>query len=46
MVSLLDYEQLAFPRGLTSAPGRPRVPPNSTVVFDVNLLYIPGLDDE
>ncbi|KAK3124007.1 hypothetical protein QOZ80_8AG0639220 [Eleusine coracana subsp. coracana] len=37
---------LAFPKGLTSAPGRPRVPPNSPVVFDVNLLYIPGLDDE
>ncbi|KAG2580417.1 hypothetical protein PVAP13_6NG338500 [Panicum virgatum] len=38
--------QLAFPKGLTSAPGRPRVPPSSPVVFDVNLLYIPGLDDE
>ncbi|KAK3122304.1 hypothetical protein QOZ80_8BG0667820 [Eleusine coracana subsp. coracana] len=37
---------LAFPKGLTSAPGRPRVPPNSPLVFDVNLLYIPGLDDE
>ncbi|CAO2173611.1 unnamed protein product [Urochloa humidicola] len=35
---------LAFPKGLTSAPGRPRVPPSSPV--DVNLLYIPGLDDE
>lgn len=42
----LDYKQLAFPKGLTSAPGRPRVPPSSPVVFDVNLLYIPGLDDE
>ncbi|KAG8087803.1 hypothetical protein GUJ93_ZPchr0010g10799 [Zizania palustris] len=37
---------LAFPKGLTSAPGRPRVPPSSPIVFDVNLLYIPGLDDE
>ncbi|CAL4923147.1 unnamed protein product [Urochloa decumbens] len=37
---------LAFPKGLTSASGRPRVPPSSPVVFDVNLLYIPGLDDE
>lgn len=37
---------LAFPKGLTSAPGRPRVAPSSPVVFDVNLLYIPGLDDE
>uniref|UniRef100_A0A0E0ENH8 peptidylprolyl isomerase n=1 Tax=Oryza meridionalis TaxID=40149 RepID=A0A0E0ENH8_9ORYZ len=37
---------LAFPKGLTSAPGRPRVAPSSPVMFDVNLLYIPGLDDE
>ncbi|KAE8804933.1 Peptidyl-prolyl cis-trans isomerase FKBP16-3, chloroplastic [Hordeum vulgare] len=38
--------QLAFPKGLTSAPGRPRVAPSSPVVFDVNLLFIPGLDDD
>uniref|UniRef100_A0A061QU67 peptidylprolyl isomerase n=1 Tax=Tetraselmis sp. GSL018 TaxID=582737 RepID=A0A061QU67_9CHLO len=39
---------LSFPKGLASAPGRPRIPPNSPVVFDVDLLYIPGLeaDDE
>ncbi|KAL3835090.1 hypothetical protein ACJIZ3_009826 [Penstemon smallii] len=37
---------LAFPKGLTSAPGRPRVAANSPVVFDVSLEYIPGLDDE
>ncbi|KAF9663175.1 hypothetical protein SADUNF_Sadunf17G0011000 [Salix dunnii] len=37
---------LAFPKGLTSAPGRPRVAPNSPVVFDVSLEYIPGLDVE
>ncbi|KAJ0972280.1 hypothetical protein J5N97_020239 [Dioscorea zingiberensis] len=37
---------LAFPKGLNSAPGRPRVAPNSPVVFDVSLEYIPGLDDE
>ncbi|KAL0368683.1 UNVERIFIED_CONTAM: Peptidyl-prolyl cis-trans isomerase FKBP16-3, chloroplastic [Sesamum calycinum] len=37
---------LAFPKGLTSAPGRPRVAPNSPVVFDVSLEYIPGLEDE
>mmetsp|Transcript_19017 Transcript_19017/g.48008 ORF Transcript_19017/g.48008 Transcript_19017/m.48008 type:complete len:223 (-) Transcript_19017:180-848(-) len=35
---------LAFPKGLASAPGRPRIPPNSPCVFDVSLLYIPGLD--
>ncbi|CAM0911781.1 unnamed protein product [Alopecurus aequalis] len=38
--------QLAFPKGLNSAPGRPRVAPSSPVIFDVNLLFIPGLDDE
>uniref|UniRef100_A0A7S1X0Y8 peptidylprolyl isomerase n=1 Tax=Tetraselmis chuii TaxID=63592 RepID=A0A7S1X0Y8_9CHLO len=36
--------ELAFPKGLASAPGRPRIPPNSPCIFDVNLLYIPGLD--
>jgi len=35
---------LAFPKGLASAPGRPKIAPNSPVVFDVKLLYIPGLD--
>ncbi|CAL8472004.1 g11546 [Coccomyxa elongata] len=37
---------LSFPKGLPSGPGRPRVPPASPVVFDVQLLYIPGLDSE
>ena len=37
---------LAFPKGLASAAGRPRVPPKSAVVFDVQLLRVPGLDDE
>ncbi|RRT56395.1 hypothetical protein B296_00019302 [Ensete ventricosum] len=37
---------LSFPKGLTSAPGRPRVAPNSPVIFDVSLEYVPGLDDE
>ncbi|XP_078435217.1 FKBP-like peptidyl-prolyl cis-trans isomerase family protein [Wolffia australiana] len=37
---------LAFPKGLASAPGRPRVSANSPVVFDVSLEYIPGLDSE
>ena len=36
---------LAFPNGLPSAPGRPRVMPAAPVVFDVALRYIPGLDD-
>lgn len=33
---------LAFPKGLASGPGRPRVPPSSPVVFDVELIYVPG----
>ncbi|XP_074578879.1 peptidyl-prolyl cis-trans isomerase FKBP16-3, chloroplastic [Curcuma longa] len=37
---------LAFPKGLSSAPGRPRVAPSSPVIFDVTLEYVPGLDDE
>eukprot|EP00887_Chlorella_sp_A99_P003465 scaffold7.g3465.t1 len=37
---------LAFPNGLVSGPGRPRVPPKSPVVFDVELLYIPGISDD
>lgn len=36
---------LAFPKGLPSGPGRPRVPPSSPVMFDVQLLLVPGLDD-
>eukprot|EP00850_Spirogloea_muscicola_P017307 SM000147S01126 [mRNA] locus=s147:223501:229987:+ [translate_table: standard] len=36
---------LAFPKGLSAAAGRPRVPPSSPVVFDVSLLYIPGLSE-
>eukprot|EP00899_Mesostigma_viride_P000565 jgi/Mesvir1/10509/Mv15920-RA.1 len=38
--------ELAFPKGLSSAPGRPRVPPSSPVMFDVEVLLIPGLDPE
>lgn len=37
---------LAFPKGLPSAAGRPRVLPSSPVVFDVKLLYIPGISDD
>lgn len=37
---------LSFPKGLPAGPGRPRVPPASPVVFDVQLLLVPGLDDE
>lgn len=37
---------LAFPKGLASAAGRPRVPPKTPVVFDVQLLLVPGLEEE
>jgi hypothetical protein len=33
---------LAFPKPLKAAAGRPSVPANSPLVFDVQLLYIPG----
>ena len=36
--------ELAFPKGLASAPGRPRIAPYSPVVFDVKLIYIPGME--
>lgn len=38
--------ELSFPKGLPSAPGRPRVAPGAPVIFDVQLLYVPGLEDE
>ncbi|KAK6930501.1 FKBP-type peptidyl-prolyl cis-trans isomerase domain [Dillenia turbinata] len=41
---LFLLEWLAFPKGLKSAPGRPRVAPNIPVIFDVSLEYIPGLE--
>ena len=37
--------ELSFPKGLPSGPGRPRVPPAASLIFDVKLLLIPGLDD-
>ncbi|KAG0579501.1 hypothetical protein KC19_4G103700 [Ceratodon purpureus] len=37
--------ELAFPKGLGAAAGRPRVPPSSPVIFDVSLVYIPGISD-
>ena len=36
---------LAFPKGLSAAAGRPRVAPNSPVIFDVQFLYQPGFED-
>lgn len=38
--------ELSFPKGLPSAPGRPRVAPGAAVIFDVQLLYVPGLELE
>ncbi|CAI5509776.1 unnamed protein product [Closterium sp. Naga37s-1] len=38
--------ELAFPKGLASAPGRPRVLPNAPVIFDVKLAYVPGLEED
>ena len=35
---------LSFPKGLKAAAGRPAVPAASPVMFDVQLIYVPGLD--
>jgi hypothetical protein len=37
--------QLAFPEGLGAAAGIPRVAPSTPVIFDVQLLYTPGVSD-
>jgi peptidylprolyl isomerase len=42
--SLLIW-QLTFPKGLGATAGRPRVAPSTLVIFDVQLLYIPGVLD-
>ena len=34
---------LSFPKGLASSPGKPRIPPATPLVFDVELVYCPGL---
>ena len=36
--------ELSFQERLASAPGRPGVPAQSSLIVDINLLYIPGLD--
>jgi hypothetical protein len=41
LAELLCYEYFALTKGMTVLC-RPRVPPASPVVFDVQLLYIPG----
>ena len=37
---------LSFPNGLKAGPGRPSVPPASDIIMDVQLLYIPGLEED
>ncbi len=37
--------QLAFPKGLGATAGRPRVARSTPVIFDVQLLYVPGVSD-
>ena len=38
--------ELGFPKGIPAAAGRPRLPPLSPTIWDVQLLIVPGLDDE
>ncbi len=45
MTRSLFIWQLAFPKGLGAAARRPRVAPSTPVIFDVQLLYIPGVSD-
>ena len=35
---------LSVQKRLAAAPGRPAVPANATLIVDVQLLYIPGVD--
>mmetsp|Transcript_16335 Transcript_16335/g.24605 ORF Transcript_16335/g.24605 Transcript_16335/m.24605 type:complete len:230 (-) Transcript_16335:327-1016(-) len=37
---------LSFPKGVKAKPGSPSVPPFTPIVADVQLIYIPGLDDD
>lgn len=38
---------LAFgAQGRPSAPGKPRIPPNAVIDYEVELVSIPGTDDE
>jgi FKBP-type peptidyl-prolyl cis-trans isomerase 2 len=37
---------LAFPKNLKAAPGRPAILAFTPVVFDVQLLYIPGMETD
>jgi peptidylprolyl isomerase len=37
--------QLAFPKGLGATTGIPRATLGTPIIFDVQLLYIPGVSD-
>lgn len=43
--ALSAHSESRRPTPAPAAAGRPRVPPSSPVVFDVKLLYIPGISD-
>jgi peptidylprolyl isomerase len=45
MTRSLFIWQLAFPKGLSAAAGRPRVAPSTPVLFNVQLLYIPNVSN-
>jgi len=38
--------KLSFPNGVKSKVGKPAVPPRSDIIADVQLIYIPGIDDD
>eukprot|EP00669_Euglena_mutabilis_P008774 TRINITY_DN3771_c0_g1_i1.p3 TRINITY_DN3771_c0_g1~~TRINITY_DN3771_c0_g1_i1.p3 ORF type:complete len:110 (+),score=31.52 TRINITY_DN3771_c0_g1_i1:662-991(+) len=38
--------ELSYQSGLKAAPGQPAVPPRSPLMFDVQLLLVPGLEGD
>jgi hypothetical protein len=45
MTRSLSIWQPTFPKGLGATAGRPRVAPSTPIIFDVQLLYIPGVSN-
>ena len=33
-------------KGLPAAPGRPRIPPNAVIDYDIQLVQVPGYGDD
>ena len=53
MMSTGDVWELALPgnlafgeKGRSASPGKPRIPPNAEITFLLELIAVPGKDDE